>query len=601
MKKLIALLLGMSMLMSVCTSALDAWIGDKHYKIGEEQNDEQYDETDDAGNGEYDNEDYIDIPFEEEFEYEFDKASGTFIRMISDEDYMYVPMEIEGVSVKRILPGAFTDKQNVTWADIDVPEAMEGAVFVNCPNLETLGFFGGDFLELPYENCPKLDEFLIDGEEGEADLVEAEFPDGAVKNPRELMKKLGVFKGNGKEKNDMSLIFGIQIKSDDSEMEWDKTLTRAEAVITVLRLMGKEEDAKKETGYSAFSDVPDWAVSYVNYAYKNGIVKGVSEDRFDPYAPCGAKDYCVMLLRLTDLKENTDYSWATALRDMRSAIGEGTGWHPRGGINYDEKTLFAWICLKGFTRKYAASLIYGFLSVPFADGKTTYGDVLCEERSMTTREMAGCGIRLSDKLINREMFPSYTYKPGDEVRLNSYLYYGSESEKFEELNTRTVIINTEIKAKAEELTKGLTDDYAKAKAISKWICENIKYDYDKYEKIKNHDYPRGVVVGASLEDIKSELERKDAEDALLTFKTKKGVCDDYSMLTREMLAAVGVKSVYLSGYGNSDSHAWNEAYIDGRWFPIDNTWGMKYFDMDPEKFYEGHTPDFGFDNAEYLN
>ena len=103
------------------------------------------------------------------------------------------------------------------------------------------------------------------------------------------------------------------------------------------------------------------------------------------------------------------------------------------------------------------------------------------------------------------------------------------------------------------------------------------------------------MVGGSREDIKSALEREDAEDALLTFKTKKGVCDDYTKLTREMLAAVGVKSVYLSGYGNSGSHAWNEAYIDGRWFPIDNTWGMKYFDMDPEKFYEEHTPDFGFE------
>ena len=108
-----------------------------------------------------------------------------------------------------------------------------------------------------------------------------------------------------------------------------------------------------------------------------------------------------------------------------------------------------------------------------------------------------------------------------------------------------------IVAKSNEITAGLTGDYEKAQAIHRWVAENVVYDYEYFRGQKAHTY-------LSSEDV---LEHKLA------------VCSGYTNLTRALLQAQGIPAVYVHGTAGGDGHAWNAAYIDGRWVWIDSTWG----------------------------
>ena len=54
----------------------------------------------------------------------------------------------------------------------------------------------------------------------------------------------------------------------------------------LVRLLGAEEAAQAQTWTTPFTDVPDWAQSYVGYAYAKGYTTGVEPTRFGSSTPC---------------------------------------------------------------------------------------------------------------------------------------------------------------------------------------------------------------------------------------------------------------------------------------------------------------------------
>lgn len=71
-------------------------------------------------------------------------------------------------------------------------------------------------------------------------------------------------------------------------------MTRAEFATIIVRALSLASNEK-----TAFADVAesDWFYNYVNAAYENNIVKGVSETLFNPYAPITRQEAAVMLSR----------------------------------------------------------------------------------------------------------------------------------------------------------------------------------------------------------------------------------------------------------------------------------------------------------------
>lgn len=148
----------------------------------------------------------------------------------------------------------------------------------------------------------------------------------------------------------------------------------------------------------------------------------------------------------------------------------------------------------------------------------------------------------------------------------------------------------EITKLAAQITNGLGSDYAKAKAIHDWVCTNIWYDWDAY---------RG---GRSYGDT----------SALGTLKSKKSVCQGYASITAALLRAANIPAKLVSGYAlgvstngewddqsasnTEGNHAWNEAFIEGRWVIIDSTWDSN------NKYENGHfSKDTGLYSHRYFD
>jgi len=173
--------------------------------------------------------------------------------------------------------------------------------------------------------------------------------------------------------------------------------------------------------------------------------------------------------------------------------------------------------------------------------------------------------------INNDIYNRYST---DEVYISGFLLADSS------------VIDSELVWLTESITAGLESDYDKLKAIHDWIADNISYDYDLYY---NHS---------------------GTTSALGTYQIKRSVCAGYANLTAALCQATGIPCRVVSGYAvgvGSDSvfssiwgiyeqyladrdlaafqpqiasnHAWNEAFVDGRWIVMDTTWdsGNEYY------------------------
>lgn len=96
--------------------------------------------------------------------------------------------------------------------------------------------------------------------------------------------------------------------------ELERVPTRAEGLVMLLRLLGKEEEASRYTGSHPFNDVPAWAGKYVAYAYDNHYTSGVSAKEFGSQNNLRANDYMTFLLRALGYNDSSgDFAWSTAV------------------------------------------------------------------------------------------------------------------------------------------------------------------------------------------------------------------------------------------------------------------------------------------------
>lgn len=153
-------------------------------------------------------------------------------------------------------------------------------------------------------------------------------------------------------------------------------------------------------------------------------------------------------------------------------------------------------------------------------------------------------------------------------------------------------ISDNIKIKSDEIVSGAASDYEKVRKIHDWVVENIYYNWDYY-------------LGESENVVYS------AEEVL---KSKTSVCEGYANLTKALIQAQNIPCVKVHGFAlgvstdgvwtdeilNSDrtNHAWNEAYVNGRWIIIDTTWDSANTMENGEFNYEGSRGYRYFDSTE---
>ncbi|MDP4088339.1 MAG: transglutaminase-like domain-containing protein [Bacillota bacterium] len=124
--------------------------------------------------------------------------------------------------------------------------------------------------------------------------------------------------------------------------------------------------------------------------------------------------------------------------------------------------------------------------------------------------------------------------------------------------------DAEIDNMARKLTAGAKSDNEKARILYDWVGKNIQYDDAKAERILNNDF-------------------STKSGAITAFNERKGICFDYSCLYVAMCRAIDIKVRLITGEGFNGvswvSHAWNQAYVNGKWVNVDTTFykGGNYY------------------------
>lgn len=104
------------------------------------------------------------------------------------------------------------------------------------------------------------------------------------------------------------------LKGSGNAFGLEKPANRLEGMVILIRLMGKEADAQALAEQPCqFTDVPDWAKGYVNYAYENNLSKGVSDTKFGVAGTMTADQFNTLMLRVLGYDDSKgDFFWDDA-------------------------------------------------------------------------------------------------------------------------------------------------------------------------------------------------------------------------------------------------------------------------------------------------
>ena len=90
---------------------------------------------------------------------------------------------------------------------------------------------------------------------------------------------------------------GLFLGDEKGNFNLDKTPTRVEALVMLIRALGEEPQAKAAGKTHPFTDVPDWADGYVSWGYAKGYTKGISATEFGSESAASCEMYLTFLLR----------------------------------------------------------------------------------------------------------------------------------------------------------------------------------------------------------------------------------------------------------------------------------------------------------------
>ena len=112
------------------------------------------------------------------------------------------------------------------------------------------------------------------------------------------LKSLGLFQGIG--------------TNPDGSTNFDlaRAPSRTEALVMLIRLLGKDSEANSGSWRHPFTDVPAWAQEEVGYAYEKGLTKGSSPTEFGT-GPASVQMYLTFVLRALGYSDAAggQFSW----------------------------------------------------------------------------------------------------------------------------------------------------------------------------------------------------------------------------------------------------------------------------------------------------
>lgn len=206
--------------------------------------------------------------------------------------------------------------------------------------------------------------------------------------------------------NELGLFNGVGTKADGTpNYNLDAKPTRDEAITMLVRLIGKEDEAKKTDVNIPFTDVEEWAKPYVSYAYNNGLAKGLSATTFGGKSRVNSAQYLTFALRALGYSDDTDFSYNSvwSFSDKLKLTNQ----------QYNKNTT-------NFTRGDVALISYNALKQNMKDGSSTLVKKLIDDGTVNEDFMSD--VRLT-KEAGLEIYPTPTNVRISTVRGKTFVFW----------------------------------------------------------------------------------------------------------------------------------------------------------------------------------
>ena len=187
----------------------------------------------------------------------------------------------------------------------------------------------------------------------------------------------------------------------ETDFDLNRAPNRTEALVMLIRVLGKEDEALSGTWSHPFKDVVQWAEKYVGYAYVNGLTNGISATEFGTSNVAEANMYITFVLRALGYSDanNLDFNWADPYPLARHI-----------GI------LPTCVNIDNFWRSDVVTVSYSALPVTLKDGSQTLAQKLISAGVFTqTQYLISYDKTIIDDYINgTPCYERLTYKTRDE-------------------------------------------------------------------------------------------------------------------------------------------------------------------------------------------
>lgn len=179
----------------------------------------------------------------------------------------------------------------------------------------------------------------------------------------ETLYELGLFRGTGTNPDGTPIL------------ALDNVPTRNQAIIMLVRLLGKEEEALAGAWELPFTDVApgSTAYPYIGYAYTHGLTNGTSATTYSGTNPIRANQYIAFVLRALGYVSGEDFKVSNAW-ELSDRIGLTDGRYTAGG--------------QPFLRGDIALISAAALDMELKDSDETLADKLIREGVFTKRQYA---------------------------------------------------------------------------------------------------------------------------------------------------------------------------------------------------------------------
>jgi len=396
--------------------------------------------------------------------------------------------------------------------------------------------------------------------------------------------------------NRLSLIRGVGPGNYDMQ----RAPTRAESIIMVVRLIGKESEALRYSpNDNPFNDVPDWAARYVAYAYKNGLTRGISDSSFGSNLPIDSAQYMSFLLRALNYSDGMDFTHENS-GAFASVVGLSAGWTDTGkfsradmivlsfnalnlNLNGSDETLAEHLVKAGvFTPAQwnAAAVLNNLMLIPQKNYEwENVNGVYAASPVQSISALKSAMASMPDEII-------VFVPPGTEKEFIDYISaHCSNLIGFAREFDLRYVNNSGVLSIMPKYSKGFmsmtylqnptvpVSNDIKELALKGFeiYLDNFTDINSEYEFVKAvHDY----VVFSLDYDINHRPGSEDLDGAL---NTGRATCGGYSAMFGFFAGIGGLQWEMVFGTARNaagviENHAWNKVRVNGEWYNVDVTW-----------------------------